>query len=241
METTSPNTLILRVKNVKKSYRTGRTDFLHVLKGIDMEVHEGEIIAVIGPSGVGKSTLLHIIGILDRPTEGTVEIDGRDVFSYDDAKLAQLRNKTAGFVFQAHHLLPEFSALENVMMPGLISGKQKNELKEMAMNLLTEVGLQQRADHRPNEMSGGEQQRVAVARALINRPRLLLADEPSGNLDTTTAESLHAVLWNVSREHKQTLIIVTHNNELARRADRIIELYDGGIKRILRNKNSSLA
>jgi lipoprotein-releasing system ATP-binding protein len=238
---TMDNTPILKVKGVKKSYRMGRTDTLEVLKGIDMDVFEAEIIAVIGPSGVGKSTLLHIIGILDRPTEGRVEIDGKDVYSYDDAKLAQLRNKTAGFVYQAHHLMPEFSALENVMMPGLIAGKSKAELRERALDLLKEVGLEERADHRPNEMSGGEQQRVAVARALVNRPRLLLADEPSGNLDMQTAETLHAVLWNVTREHKQTLVIVTHNNELARRADRIIELYDGGIKRILRNKNSTLA
>ncbi len=235
------NTPILQVKGVKKSYRMGRVDKLHVLKGIDMDVHEGEIIAVIGPSGVGKSTLLHIIGILDRPSEGTVEIDGQNAFAYDDAKLAQLRNKTAGFVFQAHHLLPEFSALENVMMPGLIAGKSKTELKETALHLLDEVGLAQRVNHRPKEMSGGEQQRVAVARALINRPRLLLADEPSGNLDMKTAESLHAVLWSITREHHQTLVIVTHNNELARRADRIIELYDGQIKRTLRNKNSSVA
>ncbi len=235
------NTPILKIENVTKSYRMGRTATLQVLKGIDLQVDEGEIIAVVGPSGVGKSTLLHIIGILDRPTEGRVEIDGKDVFKYDDAKLAQLRNRTAGFIFQAHHLMPEFSALENVMMPGLISGKSRADLREPALNLLREVGLEQRAEHRPNEMSGGEQQRVAVARALINQPRLLLADEPSGNLDMKTAELLHTVLWDVSRKHKQTLIIVTHNTDLARRADRIIELYDGGIKRILRNKNSSVA
>ncbi|MBN1558710.1 ABC transporter ATP-binding protein [candidate division KSB1 bacterium] len=232
---------ILRVKNVHKSYRMGRTDILPVLKGIDMEVQEGEIIAVVGPSGVGKSTLLHIIGILDRPTTGQVEIDGQDVFSYDDNKLAQIRNKTAGFVFQAHHLLPEFSALENVMMPGLIAGHGKAELCGEAVKLLQEAGLKQRLEHRPKELSGGEQQRVAVARALINRPRLLLADEPSGNLDMKTAEALHATLWNLSREHRQTLIIVTHNHDLAARADRVIELFDGRIKRSLRNHTSSMA
>ena len=241
MQTQSPKTPILRVKDVHKSYRMGRSGSLPVLKGIDMQAHEGEIIAVVGPSGVGKSTLLHIIGILDRPTQGHVEVDGQDVFLHDDTKLAQLRNKTAGFVYQAHHLLPEFSALENVMMPGLIGGKQKSELRDPAMHLLKEVGLENRAEHRPKEMSGGEQQRVAVARALINRPRLLLADEPSGNLDMKTAEALHAILWNLSREHKQTLIIVTHNHDLAKRADRIIELFDGRIKRSLRNKNSSMA
>ncbi|MBN1479810.1 ABC transporter ATP-binding protein [candidate division KSB1 bacterium] len=229
------NQPILRVINVHKSYRMGRNNSLDVLKGIDMEVREGEIIAVVGPSGVGKSTLLHIIGILDRPSKGHVEIDRQNVFSYDDAKLAQIRNQTAGFVFQAHHLLPEFSALENVMMPSLIGGKSKSELQKRATALLEEVGLEQRIDHRPKEMSGGEQQRVAVARALINSPRLLLADEPSGNLDMKTAQALHALLWHLSREHKQTLIIVTHNHDLAKRADRIIELYDGRIKRSLRN------
>jgi lipoprotein-releasing system ATP-binding protein len=232
---------ILRVKNVHKSYRMGRTGKLPVLKGIDMEAQEGEIIAVVGPSGVGKSTLLHIIGALDRPTTGQVEIDGQDVFSYDDIRLAQIRNKTAGFVFQAHHLLPEFSALENVMMPGLIAGTSKSDLRLRASKLLQEVGLEQRLDHRPKEMSGGEQQRVAVARALVNQPRLLLADEPSGNLDMKTAEALHATLWNLSREHRQTLIIVTHNHELASRADRVIELFDGRIKRSLRNHHSSMA
>ena len=240
MQKTS-NTPILRVTNIHKRYHMGRYNDLDVLKGIDMDVQEGEIIAIVGPSGVGKSTLLHIIGILDRPSEGHVEIDGQDVFSHDDTTLAQLRNKTAGFVYQAHHLLPEFSALENVMMPGLIAGKSKSELGEQAHYLLEKVGLESRVDHRPNEMSGGEQQRVAVARALCNRPRLLLADEPSGNLDMHTAEALHAVLWELSREHKQTLIIVTHNHELAKQADRIIELYDGRIKRSLRNKNSPLA
>lgn len=241
MENILDNTPILRVTDVHKSYRMGRSDLLPVLKGIDMQAHEGEIIAVVGPSGVGKSTLLHIIGILDRPNKGSVEIDGQNVFSYDDSRLAQLRNKTAGFVFQAHHLLPEFSALENVMMPGMIGGKAKDELSAYAMFLLKEVGLENRLEHRPQEMSGGEQQRVAVARALINKPRLLLADEPSGNLDTHTAESLHELLWNISREHKQTLIIVTHNLQLAQRADRIIELYDGRIKRSLRNKNAPVA
>lgn len=226
---------ILRAVNIQKRYRTGRSDYLEVLKGIDLTVSEGEIVAVVGPSGVGKSTLLHIIGILDRPDEGTVEIDGVNVSSFDEAKLATIRNQTAGFIFQAHHLLPEFSALENVMMPGLISGEGKAQLKGPALQLLREVGLEDRAEHRPMELSGGEQQRIAVARALINRPRLLLADEPSGNLDVHTAESLHTLLWDLSRQHKQTLIIVTHNHALARRADRIVELYDGRIKNDQRN------
>ena len=226
---------ILRAANIHKRYRTGRSDFLNVLKGIDLTVSEGEIIAIVGPSGVGKSTLLHIIGILDRPDDGTVEIDGVNVTSFDQAKLANVRNQTAGFIFQAHHLLPEFNAIENVMMPGLIAGADKSKLKTPAMQLLREVGLEDRAAHRPMELSGGEQQRIAVARALMNRPRLLLADEPSGNLDVHTAESLHALLWDLSRQHKQTLIIVTHNQSLAKRADRIVELYDGRIKNVRRN------
>jgi len=226
---------ILRAVNIHKRYRTGRSDFLNVLKGIDLTVREGEIVAVVGPSGVGKSTLLHIIGILDRPDEGTVEIDGVNVSLFDEIKLASIRNRTAGFIFQAHHLLPEFTALENVMMPGLIAGLGKNKLKAPALQLLREVNLEDRADHRPMELSGGEQQRIAVARALINRPRLLLADEPSGNLDVHTAESLHTLLWNLSRQHNQTLIIVTHNHQLASRADRIVELYDGRIKNDLLN------
>ena len=226
---------ILRVANIHKRYQMGRNDYLNVLQGIDLSVNDGEIIAIVGQSGVGKSTLLHIIGILDKADKGTVEIDGIDVSSFDETKLANIRNKTAGFIFQAHHLLPEFTALENIMMPGLIGGLNRSQLKISALKLLREVGLENRASHRPMEMSGGEQQRIAVARALINKPRLLLADEPSGNLDVHTAESLHSLLWNLSREHRQALIIVTHNHELAKRADRIIELYDGRIKSDVRN------
>ncbi|RPH93713.1 MAG: ABC transporter ATP-binding protein [Calditrichaeota bacterium] len=226
---------ILRVIDIHKSYRMTKTTMLPVLKGITFEVAVGEIIAIVGPSGVGKSTLLHLIGMLDRPTQGKVEIDGIMVYDADDAKLALMRNKTAGFVFQAHHLMPEFSALENVMMPGLIAGRRKDDLQSEAEALLREVGVSERAHHRPNELSGGEQQRIAVARALINHPRLLLADEPSGNLDATTAEALHALLWRLSRDHQQTLIIVTHNRELAERADRILDLYDGRIKQIVHN------
>lgn len=221
---------MLKLQNIHKSYRTGKSELLHVLKGIDLEVAEGEIIAVTGPSGVGKSTLLHIIGALDKPTQGHVFIDGEDLFRHNDGTLAVLRNKTVGFVFQFHHLLPEFSAIENIMMPALISGMSRRQAQKRAQELLGEVELLDRSHHRPAELSGGEQQRIAVARALMNHPRLLLADEPSGNLDMQTARSLHALLWNISRQHKQTLLIVTHNLELAQRADRIIELYDGRIK-----------
>ncbi len=229
---------ILTTSNLHKTYRMDGTHDVHVLKGIDLSIRAGEIVTILGPSGVGKSTLLHVIGTLDRPTQGKCYLDNEDVFAYNDIKLAWIRNQNVGFVFQFHHLLPEFSALENVMMPGLIAGKNRKELQEQALHLLDDVGLTQRAEHRPNELSGGEQQRIAVARALINTPRLVLADEPSGNLDVHTAESLHRVLWTVSRKYGQTLVIVTHNQSLAERSDRIIELYDGQIQRNINNRNS---
>ncbi|NOY60685.1 MAG: ABC transporter ATP-binding protein [Calditrichaeota bacterium] len=229
------NSTILRVIDLYKSYKMGKSGSLHVLKGINLQVREGEIIAIVGPSGVGKSTLLHLIGGLDWPTKGRVEIDGRDMFRYDNEKLSELRNQTVGFVFQFHHLLPEFTALENVMMPGLIGRLDSKQLKKRCLTLLEEVGLTDRLNHRPGELSGGEQQRLAVARALTNSPRLLLADEPSGNLDVHTANSLHRLLWQLNKKHNQTLIIVTHNKELAEQADKIIELYDGNIKNYTRN------
>jgi len=224
------NNPLLQVKDLHKDYPTGPGAWLPVLKGIDFQMQEGEIAAVVGPSGVGKSTLLHLIGALDRPTRGGVEIDGEDIFSFDNAKLAWFRNRTIGFVFQFHHLLPEFSAIENIILPGLIAGEKKDILLDHGAELLKQIGLEQRAHHRPRELSGGEQQRVAVARALINRPRLVLADEPSGNLDLRSAEALHDLLWQLSQERRQTLIVVTHNQELASRSDRIIELWDGRIK-----------
>jgi lipoprotein-releasing system ATP-binding protein len=222
------NTIVLTDNLFKNYYIDSRA--IEVLKGIDLEIYEGEIVAIMGPSGVGKSTLLHILGVLDRPTNGRVLIDDIDIFKFDDKRLAQYRNKTVGFVFQFHHLLPEFSALENVMLPGLISGIDKLMVRNRAIELLTEVGLEERLDHRPNELSGGEQQRVAVARALINSPKLLLADEPSGNLDRQSAESLHQLFWELNQKLNQTLIIVTHNLELAEQADRVIELFDGRIR-----------
>lgn len=220
---------ILETSGLEKSYPVGHS-VLSVLKGIDIKIKEGEIVAIIGPSGVGKSTLLHLLGALDRPTNGKVIIQGVDIFKYDNNRLANFRNKTVGFVFQFHHLLPEFSALENVAMPGLMAGISQKPAYQRAIELLDEVGLWQRANHRPGELSGGEQQRVAVARALMNKPRLLLADEPSGNLDQRMSNMLHKLLWHLSRTRNQTFIVVTHNMQLADKADRVIELYDGKIK-----------
>lgn len=209
----------------------GKSALLHVLKGLDFKVEEGEIVAILGPSGVGKSTLLHILGTLDRPTKGSVKLDETEIFAMGDMDLDYYRNKTAGFIFQFHHLLPEFSAQENIMMPALIAGQPKESAIKRANELLRDVGLEERASHRPSELSGGEQQRVAVARALMNNPRIVLADEPSGNLDLQSSQDLHDLLWQLSRRDNRTFIIVTHNLELAKRSDRIIELFDGRIKR----------
>lgn len=220
-----------------KSYPSGQRGRLHVLKGIDFVVRRGEIVAIVGPSGVGKSTLLHIIGALDRPTGGSVEIDGEFIFDLSDRELAAYRNRSIGFVFQFHHLLPEFNALENVMMPALIRRAQPGAARDRAMALLSSVGLAERWSHRPGELSGGEQQRVAVARALMNEPKLILADEPSGNLDKEAADGLHELLWQLSRKEGRTIVVVTHNLQLARRADRIVKLFDG---RVVEEKENGL-
>jgi len=231
----SENGKILVTKNLHKTYQMGRTS-IPVLQGIDLEVNQAQIVAIVGPSGVGKSTLLHILGTLDRPSEGNVTIEGTDVFKFDEKKLADFRNRTVGFIFQFHHLMPEFTALENVMMPGLIAGKPKKRITDRAKSLLTEVGLEHRVNHRPGELSGGEMQRVAVARALMNDPKLIFADEPSGNLDRAASDALHELLWNLSRKDKRTLIIVTHNHELAENADKVVEICDGSIKNIQFNQ-----
>jgi lipoprotein-releasing system ATP-binding protein len=203
---------------------------VEVLRGIDLDVKSGEIVVIMGPSGVGKSTLLHLIGGLDRPTSGSILIDGDDLFSLKDKDLAIFRNNAIGFVFQFHHLLPEFTALENVMIPGMMHGRDLNVVLEKANALLEEIGLGQRLNHKPSELSGGEQQRVAVARALVNSPRLVLADEPTGNLDKQNSEALYELILELNQKHGQTFIIVTHNEKMATRAQRVIELEDGKIK-----------
>lgn len=217
---------MLKASGIQKSYNN-----LSVLKGIDLSVDKGEVVAIVGASGAGKSTLLHILGTLDRPDHGNVVIGGEDVFAKSSKGLASFRNKSIGFVFQFHNLLPEFSAVENVMVPGLIGRQEEKKLRHRALELLELLGLQSRSDHKPSELSGGEQQRVAVARALINSPALLLADEPSGNLDSKNALELHNLFFQLRKEMDQTFIIVTHNDELARMADRRIELKDGLIHR----------
>ncbi|MFN0157700.1 MAG: ABC transporter ATP-binding protein [Bacteroidota bacterium] len=208
----------------------GKEGKLYVLRGVTMSVARGQIVAIVGASGAGKSTLLHVMGTLDRPTSGTVHYDGADVFALKDEELARFRNKWIGFVFQFHHLLPEFSALENVAMPALIGGAKLPDVRDRAMMLLDQVGLRERAETRPSKLSGGELQRVAVARALMNSPKVILADEPSGNLDTANAQSLHELLRALSVEHGQTFVVVTHNEALAKQADKVIKIVDGVVK-----------
>ncbi len=205
----------------------GSGKIVEVLKGIDLTVAAGEMLAIEGASGAGKSTLLHILGALDRPTGGSVLFEGRDLFQQSDGDLAEFRNRHIGFVFQFHHLLPEFTAAENVMIPGLIQGMDEKEISRRAEKILGELGLGERLQHKPGELSGGEQQRVAVARALILGPRAILADEPTGNLDTKTGEEVHSLLVRINREQGITIIVVTHNPALAVRMNRRILLVDG--------------
>ncbi len=200
---------------------------LEILRGLSIEVQKGQIAAIVGPSGCGKSTLLHVLGTLDRPDQGQVLINGTDVLALGSKKLAAFRNRHIGFVFQFHHLLPEFSALENVSIPGWLAGRAKSTVRQEATQLLDKLGLSHRLDHKPSQLSGGEQQRVAVARALINKPDIVLADEPSGNLDSINARELHQLFFRLREETGQTFLVVTHNEELARQCDRVWMMRDG--------------
>lgn len=219
--------MILEARNIKKRYTTGASGYLEVLKGISLSFASGEIVAIVGQSGAGKSTLVHLLGLLDKPTEGEILFEGMNVTNYSDEQISKVRNQNIGFVFQFHHLLPEFSALENVLMPSFIAGRTGAEYMERAKVLLHDVGLSSREHHNPGELSGGEQQRVAVARSLMNSPKIIFADEPSGNLDAENAEKLHNLLFDLREKHRQTFVIVTHNKELAGRADRIITISNG--------------
>ncbi|MBO0938729.1 ABC transporter ATP-binding protein [Fibrella sp. HMF5335] len=217
--------MLLTATNLRRAYGP-----LPVLKDISLAIQAGEVVSIVGASGAGKSTLLHILGTLDRPDGGAVSLAGQDVFSLDDKGLARFRNEKIGFVFQFHNLLPEFTALENVCMPGFIANRPERDVRQRAAELLNRLGLADRAAHFPSQLSGGEQQRVAVARALVNQPAVVFADEPSGNLDSRNAEELHQLFFDLRDEFGQTFIIVTHNEALAALADRTITLLDGQIK-----------
>lgn len=219
-------TRLIEVQGLQKTFFMPAGE-LNILNSVDMSIKEGEVVGIVGSSGAGKSTLLHILGTLDRPTSGRILYGNEDVFSLDNNRLAAFRNSTIGFVFQFHHLLPEFTALENVMMPGLISSSNRAELKARADSLLSDLGLFNRKDHRPGELSGGEQQRVAVARALMLNPKVVLADEPTGNLDTATAEELFNLLLKLNESKGITFIIVTHNDSLSKRCHRVLKMTDG--------------
>ena len=215
--------MIVSAANIRKSFGS-----LEVLKGIDFSVDEGEVVAVMGASGAGKSTLLQIMGTLLTPDSGSLVIDGTDVLRLSEKALSAFRNRRIGFVFQAHHLLPEFTALENVMIPALIGGSSTSDARSRASELLSAVGLSERASHKPGELSGGEQQRVAIARALVNNPAIVFADEPTGNLDSRTKEEIHRLLLDVRKERGQTVVIVTHDPALGALCDRCLHMQDGG-------------
>ncbi|MBE2186454.1 MAG: ABC transporter ATP-binding protein [Rhodothermales bacterium] len=218
---------LLVADRLYKQYPSGTGGVLEVLRGVDLTVHTGEFVAIVGESGTGKSTLLHLLGALDRPTAGTVTFAGEDVFKKDDEALAAFRNRHIGFVFQFHHLLPEFTALENAAMPALIAGQSVKQATPRATELLERLGLGARLDHRPGQLSGGEQQRVAVVRALMNAPDVVLMDEPSGNLDEKTADALHDEIVRLAQDEGRAFVVVTHNPALAARADRVFRMETG--------------
>lgn len=214
--------MILKAENIQKSY-----DDLSILKGIDLEIKQNEIVSIIGASGAGKTTLLQILGTLDKPSKGSLNIAGTSPFSLNEKELSSFRNSALGFIFQFHQLLPEFTACENIMLPALIKGLNKTEAKEHALELLRKVGLEDRAKHKPSELSGGEQQRTAVCRALINKPKIIFGDEPSGNLDTQSSRDLHELFFKLRDDFNQTFVLVTHNKELSAMADRALTIVDG--------------
>lgn len=220
------NKIILEARNITKIYHSG-PETIEVLKGLDFSLKEKEIVVIMGPSGVGKSTLLNIIGTLDKPTTGEVIIDGQSVFNYGEQKLSRFRNQHIGFIFQFHYLLPEFTALENVLIPGMIRGNNSKKDNERAVKLLSDVGLAQRLNHRPNQLSGGEQQRVAVARALMNQPKMILADEPTGDLDPRNSQLMFELILELNQKYDQSFVIVTHNEMLAEKANRVVHLLEG--------------
>ena len=224
---------MIEIRNITKNY-----DSLQVLKGIDLDIVPGEVVSIVGPSGAGKTTLLQIIGSLERPNSGSVKYDNTSIFSLKDTQLARFRNENIGFVFQFHQLLPEFSLVENVAMPALIGGANRNDAFNRARKLIEYLGLKDRESHRPAQLSGGERQRAAVARALINNPKVLLADESSGSLDTKNRQELHKLFFDLRRDMNQTFVIVTHDESLAADCDRIIKMRDGQIVDIIKNSNT---
>jgi lipoprotein-releasing system ATP-binding protein len=221
--------VIIRTENLVKEYKITKDKSLRVLNGISIGLYESEIVSIVGASGAGKSTLLHLLGALDKPTSGEIFYEDENIFNLGSDKLAKLRNTKIGFIFQFHHLLPEFTAIENVAIASMISGKSLNEVKERAKSLLEDVGLGDRLEHRPNELSGGEAQRVAIARSLMNSPGVILADEPTGNLDTQNSEEIIKLIFRLREKYKQTFVIVTHNESFASITDRTLKMVDGKI------------
>ncbi|RPI17639.1 MAG: ABC transporter ATP-binding protein [Ignavibacteriae bacterium] len=223
------NKIIVKTSELVKEYKISKDKSLRVLKGINLVIYEGEIVSIIGASGAGKSTLLHLLGTLDKPSSGEVQYEGENVFKLSSDKLAKFRNSKIGFIFQFHHLLPEFTAIENVSLASMISGKSFKEVYNSAKNILTDVGLGDRLEHKPSELSGGEAQRVAIARALINSPRIIFADEPTGNLDTKNSDEVMNLIFDLRKKYNQTFVIVTHNERFSAMTDRTLKMVDGQI------------
>lgn len=224
----SSNHIVIQALGLEKEFRSG-TGWLSVLKGVSLDIERGSIVAIVGPSGAGKSTLLHILGGLDRPTKGKVLLEGEEIVNHSDIDLAKTRNQKIGFLFQFHHLLPEFNAVENIGLPRRMLGESKQKADSRAKELLQQLGLGDRGHHRPGELSGGEQQRVALARALVNNPAVVLADEPTGNLDRQTGKQVLDIIWNLQKTNSQTFIIVTHDETIAERATRRIRITEGRV------------